>query len=158
MRRRDGGFTLLEVLIALALVGLLLGITVGGMRVALALGLIAPAIGRSTEVVRARATVAAFSAALRHAREQAITARERRTVVVDVTGRRLTIRTADDTIAVARTLPPQLTVEALAPTGLAVRFEPYGTSSGGAFRLTSGGVRYRVTVDALTGRVRNTRE
>ena len=36
MRRRDGGFTLLEVLIALAIVGALLGITVGGLRVALA--------------------------------------------------------------------------------------------------------------------------
>ena len=139
------GFTLLELLVTLFLI-------------ALALGLVAPAISRSTEVVRARAEVAAFSAALRHAREQAITARERRTVVVDAATHRLVIRAGDDTVALARTLPRRLTVEALSPTGLAVRFEPYGTSSGGAFRLTSGGVSYRVSVDALTGRVRNTRE
>jgi hypothetical protein len=39
-----------------------------------------------------------------------------------------------------------------------VRFEPQGGSSGGDFRLASGGVVYRVTVDALTGRVRSVRQ
>jgi hypothetical protein len=38
-----------------------------------------------------------------------------------------------------------------------VRFEPWGGSSGGDFTLTSSGRRYRVTVDAVTGRVRTER-
>jgi len=38
-----------------------------------------------------------------------------------------------------------------------VSFEPQGGSSGGDFRLTAGTVVYRVTVDALTGRVRSGR-
>ena len=139
------GFTLVELVVTLFLI-------------ALALALVAPAIGRSTETVRARAEVAAFSAALRHARERAITTREPRTVVVEPAAGRLTIRTGDDAVERARPLAPQLAVEALSPTGLSVRFEPYGTSSGGAFRLSVGGVTYRVSVDPITGRVRNTRE
>jgi len=39
-----------------------------------------------------------------------------------------------------------------------VHFEPQGTSSGGAFHVSSGKISYRVTVDAVTGRVRNQRE
>ncbi|OGL00462.1 MAG: hypothetical protein A3E31_01400 [Candidatus Rokubacteria bacterium RIFCSPHIGHO2_12_FULL_73_22] len=139
------GFTLLELLVTLFLI-------------ALALGLVAPAIGRSTEAVRARAEVAGFSAALRHARERAITTREPRTVVVEPAAHRLTIRTGDDTVELARTLSSGLAIEALAPTGLAVRFEPHGASGGGAFRLTRGSVSYRVSVDPVTGRVRNARE
>jgi hypothetical protein len=41
---------------------------------------------------------------------------------------------------------------------LNVRFEPQGSSSGADFRLSAGGVSYRVTVDAVTGRVKNRRE
>jgi hypothetical protein len=44
------------------------------------------------------------------------------------------------------------------PPALTVRFEPQGSSSGGEFHLTSGDIRYRVTVEAVTGRVRNQRE
>ena len=106
------GFTLVELVVTLFLI-------------ALALALVAPAIGRSTETVRARAEVAAFSAALRHARERAITTREPRTVVVEPAAGRLTIRTGDDAVERARPLAPQLAVEALSPTGLSVRFEPY---------------------------------
>ena len=57
------GFTLIELIVTLLVV-------------AVAIGLVAPAIGRSTEGVRARAEVAGFSATLRHAREQAITTRQ----------------------------------------------------------------------------------
>ena len=47
---------------------------------------------------------------------------------------------------------------AAAPAGLEVRFEPQGVSNGGDFHLTARGLRFRVTVDPLTGRVRSTRE
>ena len=139
------GFTLLELLVTLFLV-------------ALALALVAPALGRTSDTVRARAEVAGFSAVLRHAREQAITTRQAHTVVVDPAAHRLTITTGDDEVRRARALPTRLAVEAVSRDALTVRFEPHGASSGGEFRLTSGGVTFRVTVDPVTGRGRNTRE
>jgi len=139
------GFTLLELLVTLFLV-------------ALALALVAPALGRTSDTVRARAEVAGFSAVLRHAREQAITTRQAHTVVVDPAAHRLTITTGDDEVRRTRALPTRLVVEAVSRDALAMRFEPHGASSGGEFRLTSGGITYRVSVDPVTGRVRNTRE
>ncbi|MBI1962522.1 MAG: GspH/FimT family protein [Candidatus Rokubacteria bacterium] len=139
------GFTLLELLVTLFLV-------------ALALALVAPALGRTSDTVRARAEVAGFSAVLRHAREQAITTRQAHTVVVDPAAHRLTITTGDDEVRRTRALPTRLVVEAVSRDALAMRFEPHGASSGGEFRLTSGGITYRVSVDPITGRVRNTRE
>ena len=46
----------------------------------------------------------------------------------------------------------------MTPSALTIRFHPQGTSSGSDLRLTSGAVTYHVTVDAVTGRVRNQRE
>src|SRR4029450_4736188 len=69
------GFTLLELIVTLVVV-------------AVAVGLVAPTIGRSTEALRVRAEVAGFAATFRHAREQAITTRRAFTVGVDPGGRR----------------------------------------------------------------------
>lgn len=143
-RRAVAGFTLLELLVTLLVL-------------ALAVGLVVPMVGRSTETVRARAEVAAFAALLRHAREQAITRREPHAVVVDPTARRVTL-VAGETVRESRSLPERLTVEAIPPPALSVRFDPSGLSTGADFRVTTGAVRYRVTVDALTGRVRSERE
>jgi type IV fimbrial biogenesis protein FimT len=139
------GFTLLELIVTLLIV-------------AVAVGLVAPAIGRSTEAVRTRAEVAGFSATFRHAREQAITTQQRHTVVVDPASRVVTVMTGEDEVRRTRTFSPRLTIKAATPDALTVRFEPSGTSSGGEFRLAAGAVTYRVTVDAVTGRVRNHRE
>jgi len=57
-----------------------------------------------------------------------------------------------------RALSKRVELRADTPGSLAVRFEPQGTSSGGEFHLMSGKIVYRVTVDAVTGRVRNQRE
>jgi len=139
------GFTLLELIITLLVV-------------AVAVGLVAPAIGRSTEAVRARAEVAGFAATLRRAREHAITRRQQYTVVFNPVSRLQTVMTGEDEVLWTHALSARLTIEAATPDGLTVRFEPQGTSSGGEFRVTSGAVTYRVTVDAVTGRVRNRRE
>jgi prepilin-type N-terminal cleavage/methylation domain-containing protein len=139
------GFTLLELIVTLLVVGV-------------AAGLVAPAIGRSTEAVRARAEVVGFSATLRRARELAITRRQQHTVVVDPVSRLQTVMTGEDEVQWTHALSARLTIEAATPDGLTVRFEPQGTSSGGEFRVTSGAATYRVTVDAVTGRVRNRRE
>jgi prepilin-type N-terminal cleavage/methylation domain-containing protein len=139
------GFTLLELIITLLVV-------------AVAVGLVAPAIGRSTEALRARAEVAGFSATFRHAREQAITTRQQYTVVVNPTSHMLTVTNSDDEVRWTRALSARVAIESEPPGALTVRFEPQGTSSGGEFRVTSGKISYRVSVDAVTGRVRNRRE
>lgn len=146
-KRREvaSGFTLLELIVALFVI-------------ALAVGIVVPVVGRSTETLRGRADVARFSAMLRHARDQAISTRRGHVVVVDVAGRKATIVAAPDEVRQTRALSPDLQVEARPPEALSVRFEPSGASTGGEFRLTSGTTRYRVSVDALTGRVRIERQ
>jgi prepilin-type N-terminal cleavage/methylation domain-containing protein len=139
------GFTLLELIVTLVVV-------------AVAVGLVAPAIGRSTEALRVRAEVAGFSATFRHAREQAITTSQPFTVVVNPASNLLTVTTGDDEVRWTRPLSNRIEIRAETPSALTVRFEPQGTSSGGGYRLTSGKITYRVTVDPVTGRVRNQRE
>jgi prepilin-type N-terminal cleavage/methylation domain-containing protein len=139
------GFTLLELIVTLLIV-------------AIAVGLVAPAIGRSTEAVRTRAEVAGFSATFRHAREQAITTQQPFTVVVNPSSRLQTVTTGEDEVRWTRTFSARLTIEAETPSALTVRFEPQGNSSGGKFRLSAGTAAYRVTIDAVTGRVKNRRE
>ena len=141
------GFTLLELVVTLSVL-------------ALAVGLAVPTIARSTDAIRVRADVAGFSALLRHARERAIVTRTSQAVVVDPAGRRINLVAGgpEGDVRESRALPERLTVEADPPPALVVRFEPQGGSSGGDFRLSSRGVVYRVTVDALTGRVRSGRQ
>jgi prepilin-type N-terminal cleavage/methylation domain-containing protein len=145
--RRDGGFTLLELIITLLVIALAVGLTI-------------PAIGRSSEGIRVRAEIAGFSAVLRHARELAITNHAPHAVVVDTTAHRMTIRSGgpEGEVRQSRPLPARLSVHAVPPSGLTVRFQPQGTTDGGDFRLVSGAVTYHVTVDPLTGRVRSVRE
>jgi len=118
------GFTLIELVVTLLVL-------------AVAVAVVTPSIGRSSENLRARAQVARLTAMLRHAREQAITTRKVHSLIVDPAGHRLAI---------------------VPPPALTVRFEPYGVSNGGDFRVQSGPVRYRVVVDGLTGHARATRE
>jgi prepilin-type N-terminal cleavage/methylation domain-containing protein len=139
------GFTLLELIVTLVVL-------------AVAVGLVAPAIGRSTETLRARAEVAGFSATFRHAREQAITTRQPYTVAVNPANRLLTVTTGEDEVRWTRTLSSHIEIRAETPAALTVHFEPQGTSSGGEFHVSSGKVSYRVTIDPVTGRVRNQRE
>jgi general secretion pathway protein H len=135
------GFTLLELIITLFVV-------------ALAVGLVMPVVGRSTESLRGRAEIARFSAMLRHARDQAVTTRRDHAVVIDPIGHRVSIVAGGDEVRQTRVLSADLAVEANPPEALTVRFEPNGVSSGGDFRLSTGYARYRVAVDPITGRVK----
>jgi general secretion pathway protein H len=140
------GFTLLELIVTLFIIVLTIGLAV-------------PVVGRSSGAIRARADVAGFSAVLRHARERAITTRKSHAVVIDPAARKMTVFAGgtDGELKETRTLPERLTVQATPPPALTVRFEPEGTSSGAEYRVTAGDVVYRVTVDPVTGRVKNTR-
>ena len=147
MRRSDSrGFTLLELIVTLFVILLTIGLAV-------------PVIGRSSDAIRARADIAGFSAVLRHARERAITSRRSHSVVIDPVTRRMTVVAGgtEGDVKETRTLPARMTVQATPPPAMTVRFEPEGTSSGADYRVTAGDVIYRVTVDPLTGRVKNTR-
>jgi Tfp pilus assembly protein FimT len=147
MWRRDSrGFTLLELVVTLFVI-------------MVTIGLVAPVISRSSEAIRARSDVAGFSAVLRHARERAITTRQPHFVVVDPANRKITVLqgSADGEVKQTRQLSERLKVEATSPPAFTVRFEPEGTSSGADYKVTTGDVVYRVTVDPITGRVKNTR-
>ena len=145
--RRGGsaGFTLLELIVTLFVL-------------ALATGLVMPAIGRGTDGVRARADVSRFAALLRHVREEAITTRRAREVRIDPGTRRVSVKVGSDDPRLALALPERVSIQANPPPALTVRFEPYGGASGGDFLLTSSGIRYHVTIDPITGRVRTERK
>jgi type IV fimbrial biogenesis protein FimT len=143
--RSERGFTLLELIVTLMILMIVAGLAV-------------PAIGRSSDAVRSRAEVAGFSAVLRHARERAITSRVPHTVVIDPTNHKMTVLAGPDAeVRETRPLPDRMTVEATPPPALTVRFEPQGMSSGADYKVKTGDVVYRVTVDPITGRVKNTR-
>lgn len=143
--RPEAGFTLLELIVTLMILMIVAALAV-------------PAVGRSSDAVRSRAEVAGFSAVLRHARERAITSRQSQTVVIDPANRKMTVLSgADGEVRETRALPERLTVEATPPQALTVRFEPQGMSSGADYKVKAGDVVYRVTVDPITGRVKNTR-
>src|SRR5262245_32585927 len=112
------GFTLLELIVALFVI-------------ALAVGLVAPVIGRSTDSLRARSEIARFSSMLKYARDQAITTRRGYAFVVDPIANRATIVAAPDEVQRTRMLSSDLRIEANPPQALIVRFEPSGVSSGG---------------------------
>lgn len=140
------GFTLLELVVALFVI-------------ALGTALAMPAIGRSTDALRARAEVAGVSAFIRRAREGAIVKREVRVVTIDAEARTLTDATLEREVRARRPLPGRLTVEVEPPASASIQFTPDGLSSGARLRIvTAGGVAYRLTVDPVSGRVSNRRE
>jgi len=138
------GFTLLELVVVLFIM-------------ALAAGLAAPSIGRSTDALRIRAEVASFSAVLRHAREQAITTRTSHRVVVEPAEHQVRVFVGED-VRRTRAIPARWTIDAPGTASLAVRFEPQGTSSGGEYRIVADDMTWRVTIDPFTGRVKTARD
>ena len=144
----EKGFTLLELIVTIAVL-------------AVTAAVVAPAVGRGGDALKARAEVAGFAAALRHAREKAITAQRPHRVEIDTEAHRLSIIAASATedekeVRETRNLSTRLTIEP-SPSP-AVTFDPRGLASGADFKLTSGGIVYLVTVDRLTGRVKSTRQ
>jgi len=136
------GFTLIE-----------LAVTI--MVLAIAAAVVAPAIGRSVDTLRARAEVSGFTGFLRAAREQAVTRREAQEVALDPETRTLVIRVEGSRfVRSSRSFSYLLRIEPDPPTARTVRFQPQGLSSGGTFHLLAPGARrYVVTVDPFTGRV-----
>ena len=142
-RRSSGeaGFTLIEMLVVLAVLGLVLSLVLvrGPARNA---------------VLDGRAAAALVAQTLRGARMQAISGNRTVTVVFDTAANRFGVAGERTTV-----LPRDMVLSVTAPTALAagaqggVGFAADGSSTGGAVGLLTRGRRFAVTVNWLTGRV-----
>lgn len=139
---REKGFTLLEMIIVLVILGLVVGIAVSR----------GPQRSHGLEV---RGLIASVTEALRAARGRAIAGN--RPVLIAVNGERRSIAVdGGPTIQ----LPPQLDLAAVAgPTGepgkqlAGIRFTPDGSSTGGRIVLADGKKHTQIGIDWLTGRI-----
>ncbi len=138
---RAGGFTLIEMVVVLAILGLMLGLVLTR----------GPVRSQGVEIEAAARDIAG---ALRLARSTAIA--ENRTVSLNIDVANGSMRTDNGPV---RALPGALTLRVVAERGGAlpgIRFAPDGSSSGGRIELIAPGRRVRIGVDWLTGRVRIT--
>ena len=129
-RSHDRGFTLLEMLVVLAVLGLMVGLVVarGPMRSA---GL------------NARMAANQLAGSLRAARSEAIAAD--RSVAVAING-------AAGIVQIGAA-PPRVLGAVLSNPARPIIFGPDGTSGGADMLVAAGAVRMRVVLDWLTGRV-----
>jgi general secretion pathway protein H len=137
---RGRGFTLVELLVVLVIIGL-------------ALGLVTTSLSRSVSGAELRSAARNLAASLRYTRTQAILKKEEKVFLVDTENRSYT---APDREAVA--LPEGMDVvittarsELTSETVGGIRFFPDGGSTGGHVDLVTKGREYRVNVAWLTG-------
>ena len=139
---RRGGFTLIEVLVTLAILSLAL-VLIAGYK---------PPWSRGLGI---DATAAELAAGLRLARSEAILGNRPVVFDLDLIGHRYRVGAG-----APRLLPAALSLKLLTVSGEArnqgegdIRFNPDGSSTGGRISLTDGQRRIGVGVDWLTGRV-----
>jgi general secretion pathway protein H len=132
-RDRRGGFTLLELTLALAVM-------------ALVAGLVLPRVYPGGGATTARATAYSVAAVLRNDRNAALSGGAGTATRVDAAAR--TVSGASGSVQI----PEDLDMSAQLG-GDAVRFFPDGRSSGGAVVLKRGRTAYTVRVDPVTGGV-----
>jgi general secretion pathway protein H len=129
---REEGFTLIEVLVVLVILGLAVGLVLGR----------GPLRSAGLET---RAEANNIAGALRSARSRAIAGDQSITVAVDP---------ARHELRIGNTAPRPLSGGiALAAPRAGITFAPDGSSSGGHIDLATGPFRMQVAVDWLTGRV-----
>jgi general secretion pathway protein H len=138
------GYSLMELVAVLAIL-------------AVAVAVVAPAVGRTADDVRVRAELAGLAAFLRTARAQAVTRQQALEVTLDPEARVLLLRRpgreGEARVQASRAVSPLLRVET-DPAMPRLTFLPHGMSSGARFTIVAPGPRaYVITVDPLTGRV-----
>ncbi len=140
---RQAGVTLLELLIVIALMGIIAALVV-------------PMFGGPVSTSELRATARQLAAGLRLARSEAVSERRETFLVVDVAGKRFKV----DREAREHALPSKVELKLFtAQNDLvsenvgSIRFYPDGGSNGGRITVASGARKFDVDVDWLTGRV-----
>jgi|HubBroStandDraft_1064217.scaffolds.fasta_scaffold00150_36 general secretion pathway protein H len=136
------GFTLIEMIMVLAVIGLMLGVVLvrGPMR---------------SRTLTTRAAVGALAGGLREARARAIATNRPVEFALDTEHKSFHIDRAPPT-----RLPPEYSLTLLTTTGErrsetegAIRFDPDGSSTGGRIDLATGTRHVKIGVDWLSGRV-----
>lgn len=143
-RASSGGFTLLELMLVLLLMGLMLGLA-------------GPAINSGSAGLEAKAAARQISAGLRQARATAVGRRQEATLTLDMAAHRFSV-SGDDK---AYSLPPSIPLKLFTAASEIddehvgrIRFFADGTSTGGRVTLGEGDGAQQVDVDWLTGRVK----
>jgi general secretion pathway protein H len=138
---REAGFTLIEIIVVLAVLGFALALIVG-YRPPWSSGL------------GARGTAAELASGLRLARSEAISRNRPITFKIDLSDHHFQIGTS-----VVRPLPARLSIALLTVAGEQrgttgdIRFNPDGSSTGGRISIADGTQRIAVGIDWLNGRV-----
>ena len=139
---REAGFTLIELIVVLAILGLMTVFLTGNVR-------------RVSPAVEGRAAAQAISGALRQARSEAIAGNASVWFTVNLAGRsyqwgRNPPRAVPGTLNLSLLTSQDQVVSESAGR---IRFDPDGGSSGGRISIAGGGVVWWVGIDWLSGRV-----
>jgi len=139
---RDQGFTLIEILVVLAILGVAMGLIIGR----------GPMNSRG---LQARAAAGAIAQSLRAARAQAIATDHDVQVAFDP-ARHVFAPDGGRPVAMAADMPFAILPPALRGPGTVrlIRFSADGSSTGGEIMLGSGHRRIGITVEWLTGQVK----
>jgi len=141
--RRSNGFTLLELIVVLAIVGLVIALVPGLML-------------RSQPGLDVEVAARALADGLRQTRSQAMVSNREEVFSLDVEERLFRAGRSQPLKQLARTLELHLytaQAELIDAQSGRIRFFPDGSSSGGAIGLSLGEQQSRVSVDWLTGYV-----
>lgn len=136
-RRRADGFTLLELLVVLAILGVVVGLAV-------------PLFARAMPGMQLQAGARAVAAELRSARGRAIAANDEFIVAVDVQRRTVGSIALDPSIGLSFYTAAEDLIDGGAGR---IRFYPDGSSTGGRVRLVGAGREYDVRIDWISGAV-----
>ena len=139
-RRRNAGFTLLELLVVLVLMALMTGLAI-------------PLISAGTPGAQIKAATRELLSGLRQARDQAIVQRQPTALTLNVDDRRFQITGQPHAFQLPGKLQIGLFVAEVDDNGKqgAFIFYPDGSSSGGAVTVSLDGQTNRIDVDWLTG-------
>jgi len=143
MRRRQRGFTLLEVLVALVIGVLLVSIT-------------PPLLSGMSGTTELRGAARQLAAGLRNARNEAVTRQQEAVLLLDLAGRRFAVSGDPREVALPNSIELHLYTaqsEQLDREKGRIRFFPDGSSTGGAITVSGPKLAYRVNVDWLTGAI-----
>jgi len=141
--RRQRGFTLMEVLVALVIGVLLVALT-------------PPLLSGMSGATELRGAARQLAAGLRNARNEAVTRQQEAALLLDLAGRRFAVSGDAREVALPNSVELRLytaQLEVLDREKGYIRFFPDGSSTGGAITVSGPKLAYRVNVDWLTGAI-----